>query len=335
MSMELAIVGTGLVSPVGLSPEEHAFFLRAGARSTTAGAFVGADGEPIRVAHCPWLGARMPVSERLTWMASAALDYARRALGEDRAPVILCTSPPREGLSDDDVAAVADALTIGREPAPSRASGPAGFFAALREAGERLSSGAARAVAIVAVDSAVHPRALEAIRGTLESPWRRRGPHPAEAAAAVVVMKAGEARARALDVLGTVAFAGVAASSSNDDNDEIVDGAAMTSLLRSAAPSGPIGRVFGQHNVDSLRRLEWGYAAARNSTSLRPDAWMECVEEDIGAVGAAAGAVHLVYALAVDRHGTVSRGEGDPFVAWAISRDGLRGLCMMQGGRRE
>jgi hypothetical protein len=56
---------------------------------------------------------------------------------------------------------------------------------------------------------------------------------------------------------------------------------------------------------------------------------MRSIDTELGAVGAAAGAMNLAYGLAVVDHRTTDAPvqEGDPFLAWAISRDGTRGLA--------
>jgi hypothetical protein len=258
--------------------------------------------------------------ERLGAMARLALEDARRPLGDrGKQLLFLCTSPAREGVSGEDLSALENAVALAPPGRPIRRAGAASFFSALEEAGNRLG-GDVTSVAILAVDSSVSIRALTAHRELDESPFRRGGPFPAEAAAPVVVMKAGDAARQKIDVLGTVSAAAVAPSSSHDDNDVIVDGAALTSLLRAPGSVSGIGRVFGQHNVDSLRHLEWTYAAARNARLFRPEPLFTCVEDELGAVGAAAGALHFVYGLAVDRHGTAPRGQGEPSLPSASSR---------------
>ena len=59
-----------------------------------------------------------------------------------------------------------------------------------------------------------------------------------------------------------------------------------------------------------------------------------CPEGAIGAVGAAAGAVSLVYGLAVMRHGATEdpKAAEAPFLAWAISPDGTRGAALATRG---
>ncbi|RLB63943.1 MAG: hypothetical protein DRI90_05730, partial [Deltaproteobacteria bacterium] len=123
--------------------------------------------------------------------------------------------------------------------------------------------------------------------------------------------------------------------SSSDEDDEIVDGAAMTQLVNQAAGSGlRITQAFGQHNVDRLRHLSWTFSVSRNCSAFDPLCRFDCVEDAIGRVGAAAGAVHLVYGLATELHGTPPFGGGGTLAAWAVSRDGTRGLAIAKGAKR-
>ena len=327
--MTLAVIGMGLVSPLGLRPSEHAFFVRAGGGSSPLGAFVDEAGDPLRVAHCPWLGANRPAGERLAALASTALDSAleplRTRLGEEqRKPaLVLCTAAAMPTLSDADRAGVRPI---------ARTWGAAGFFEALAAAEQHIAAGAERAIVVMTVDSLA---SLQTARETMRrppSPWARPGPPLSEAAAALLVAAPEEAARMDLRVLGLVHHAAVRPGTSSDEDDEIVDGTALGALLAGLPPlPGRITQSFGPHNVDSLRHLEWTYAAARNFSAFDRECLLECIEDSVGAVGAAAGGVHLVYGLAAELHGTSERDGNHPLCAWAISRDGTRGLAIASG----
>jgi len=210
-----------------------------------------------------------------------------------------------------------------------RCSGPAGFFMALAAAEELLSSGAP-AVAVVAVDSYVGVEALAKLVENPPSPWGSTPPPPAEGAAALVLTTPVEARRRKLAALGVIPSVGTATGVSNDDNDVPTDGAAMAGLLRRLPPlRAPAALAFGPFSADALRQAEWELAVARNPERLHPEYEMRSIERELGAVGAAAGAMNLVYGLAVVRHRTTEAPavESAPFLVWAISPDGTRALA--------
>jgi hypothetical protein len=334
--MNLAIVGTGLVSPVGLTPLQHAAFPRAGLGLRPPSAFVGGDGEPVPVFHCPWLGAALPVADRLAALGTSAVRTATEALASvsasltKEAGLLVCLGPTRPGLAQVDrqhaAGALADAASV---PLRHVFTGAASWFEALGMASRLLDADEVRAVVLVAVDSFL---SFDAVRAELaEAPltWVREPPPLSEAGAALVLMKGTDGRELGLS-LGTIHHAGTRKGQGNDEDDEVVDGAALTALL-DEMPSfeALIVRAYGQDQVDRLRSTEWTCAAARNAARFHPRVTATSVERWTGRVGGAAGAVQLVYGLAAERHHAVREfGTGaGPFVAWAISRDGTRGLC--------
>jgi hypothetical protein len=330
--MSLSIVGTGLVSPAGLTPRAHACVLWAGAFPPSASPFLDEGGEPVRVVYCPWLGARLDMPSRLLAMAERALRDALRplrALGPDAAPALFVCSPPeRAGVSSADHERIARHLAqVAGARAVTSFHGAAGVFAALAEAEARLAEGAT-VVAIVALDSYVGEDALAAHVDDPPNPWGAEAAPPAEGAAALVVTTAHEAQGLGLEVLGAIRYAGTAIGASNDANDLSADGEAMTSLLRRLPPLRAPW-VFGPSTGDSLRRGEWQIAVARSPGRFHPEHELRSIEVDLGLVGAASGAMNLVYGLAVLRHHATDMPvrDGDPFLAWAISPDGTRGLA--------
>src|SRR5262249_9431929 len=118
------------------------------------------------------------------------------------------------------------------------------------------------------------------------------------------------------------------AGDSNDANDEPADGVALTRLLRELGLAR-VSFAFGQHVVDGLRQRDWLLATARNAEPFRQGCSDECLEYSIGAVGVAGGAMALVYGLAVLQHDAASfdGSRNAPFLAWAISADGMRGMA--------
>jgi hypothetical protein len=345
--MDLCVVGTGMVSPLGLTPEQHAFFVRAEVGPAAPGAFLDVDGETIAVAYCPWIGAKMPVAERLCGLGKRALDAAlgpllRSTVASAVQPVVALfavTAAPRDGLVEEDRRALEQALGAALRSPYNRLTGEAGFFQGLAEARAVLAAGTASAVAIVAVDSLVSLARIASFQRAAMSPWDPKLPRAAEGAAAVVVMTPAEARRLGLDVIATVRFSAVALGSGTDDDDAPVDGAAMAVLIGGAQPTvrGRIGASFGQHGLGSLRNQEWEMAAARNAGAFEDTCPMISVEHEIGYLGAAAGAMGFVHGATVICHDAWPSGSREigAFVAWAISADGTRGLCAATPGPGE
>jgi hypothetical protein len=331
----LAVVGTGLVSPTGRTAAEHVFFLRAGAPPPPVSPFLLADDRRLRVFYCPWMGAHMPVSERLVELAFTALDEALAPLAASAAHhaprLLLVVGAPRPGLTDDEIRPLEEALRARLKPVSvERFRGEAGAFAAI----ERLHEAPPRdePVVLLAVDSMITLPALLDLVVHPHSPWQRRPPHPSEAAAAIVFMNPARARAAFIPAIGFVDGAATAHGGACDDNDEIVDGAALTSLISRLPLRDRVALVFGQHDVDSLRLQEWVVTQARAFARFRPDCDWVCFEADVGRVGAASGAASIVYGLSTLRHGTATREitRDDSFLTWAVSSGGLRGAAAVR-----
>ncbi len=332
-----------MISPLARTASEHAFFLRAGVLPVTPGAFRDSEGNTLNAAYCPWLGASLSPSERLIALGSAALRDALAsvlpragqtpALPAPRLALFVCTAAPWEGVADADRDALEGHLAARLSArAAVRSTGAAGFFHALTEAEALLARGDHHFAVIVAADTMISPAALAQLAEGAHHPWASSPPRPSEGAVAVVLGTDDAARRYGLSPLARVVHTAVLRGKANDDNDEIVDGAAMTALVRGVPPSvGPIAAAYGQQGVDPLRSREWHIATARNVARFHREALFESIETWIGRVGAASGAMSLAWGVASRRHRTwerTSAGDGC-FAAWAISPDGLRGIAVV------
>jgi hypothetical protein len=334
--VNLAILGSGLVSPFGASARDHAIFLRALLPPPPASPFVGPEDKPVHVRFCRWLGAAAAAPERMVNLAVAA---AEEALGPPGAPqrswrvgLCLCTDPARPGLSADDLARVeAELMRLLRPASMGRVWGSAGAFSAIEKAEEQLAAGEEDALLLIAVDSFVSLEWLTYKAQNQPTKWMLWPPTPSEGAAAILLSRPDAAKKERVPLLARVLGSVTAQGSAREDDDEIADGSAMSAAIRKvAAPS--VHYVFGQGVVDSLRRREWSFAMARNAERFRAGHDEFCLEDMIGSVGAAAGAMNLVYGLAAMRHEAldVSWSRAEPFLSWAISRDGTVGLASTQ-----
>ncbi|MFO0759557.1 MAG: hypothetical protein U0359_23900 [Byssovorax sp.] len=329
--MTLAVLGMGLVSPFGRSPREHALFRRARVPGPSASPFLDAEDAPVRAHACPFLDAAMPIADRMIALAETALDAAIAPLHEAGLPSPTLTvglARERPGLDAGAAQTVTRALGA-RSPGapPSAVWGEAGVFTALQQASREIARDGSRAVAVVAVDSYI---SLPFITHHVKHPptrWESEGPYPSEAAAALVVASPRLAANLGVPVLATLHKSATARGASNDDNDELVDGIAMVAALRELGDDS-VRFAFGQQGVDALRREEWSRATARNAVRFW-ECENVCAESFLGRVGASAGAVSLVYGMAMLRHGCADdlpRGAM-PMLAWAVSRDGTRGAA--------
>lgn len=327
--MTLSVLGLGLRSPAGTNAREHVFFVPAGAPAPAPAAFVLADGSPFWVGHARFVLPTL-VTERLFALALGALEEARPEPGT---PLVVGLPDPRPGLAMGALDALANRLAeAARASSVERVSGAAGIFSALSRKGADLARGAIRAATFVAVDSFFHDEAASAFVTRPPSPFERAPLPLSEAAGALVVSDAAEARRLGRDRFGEILTCAAAMGMGKDDDDEPVDAAALAALLRGLPEDEPIRWVFGQGQTDPLRSRDWEWAVARAASRFHPEAEGVCLEADIGRIGAAAGIVSLVQALAAARHGAIP--AGSRFLSWAVSRDGTRGLALGKGAEK-
>ncbi len=287
--------------------------------------------------YCPWIGARLGLGPRLLRMVEIALHGAlaplEAAFPGEIIPAFVCTAAPRPGLVEADRIAVERAVqTRARAREIHRCTGAASVFTAILDASALLERGDARAVLVIAVDSYVCEAALAAHVERPPSPWSDDVPPLSEAAVALVLARPTDAL-RLGGSLGTLHGTATFASESTDDNDALVDGTALTAAIGALPAAGPVALVVGQERVDTLRRREWHLASARRVDRLSTACVVETPERDLGRIGAASGAMSLAYGFAAARHGISANvgARAAPFLAWAISRDGTRGIALARG----
>lgn len=331
---DLSIASAGLVSPLGIGVAQHVFFARAGAFVPPPPAFETAGGERVDALHCGFLGARLAMAERLVRLVEIAAEEAL-ARWEALAPAgriaVALVAPRRAGIDEGALRAAEGALARRcRAPIALTWYGEASAFAALAQVRAWLDADAASAALLVGVDSFASTDGLAEDRRRAQSPFCPPALPPSEGAAAVMLARADRARALRAEA-ARVVFAGTAAGQGTDDDDEILDGAAMTGLLR-ALPPLRIALVVGQEHVDDLRAREWHLASARAAPRFMPELRAETLERDTGRLGSAAGVAQLAYGVGLLRHRAAREVPPDAaFLAWAVSRDGLRGAALLQG----
>jgi hypothetical protein len=330
----LSVLGLGLASPAGASARDHVFFPRAEAPLPLPSPFRGADGRRIDVRYCPWIEPFEEARPRLLALARSAIIEASAACPAhltQSLPLYLVAPAPRPGLPEDAIGWLGRALVgdVSRRPVVTLA-GAASVFAALAQIAEGAARGGPPGAILVGVDSLVARDALTHHRKRAESPFLLAPLPPGEGAGALLVASPALEASLGLPSLGVILASHVALGRGADEDDEPADAAAMTSILRALSGRGPIQSVFGQGRVDALRAREWEWSAARASASFSPRCLAACIEEATGALGAAAGVMSLAFAFAMFRHGALppETEAPAPFLAWTISRDGLRGAAL-------
>ncbi|MFO0761619.1 MAG: hypothetical protein U0359_34575 [Byssovorax sp.] len=320
----LSVFGLGMVSAAGPTARHQVFVPRAEGPPPSASPFVGLDDRRIDLRSCPWVGGIDAPVQRMLALAQGAIGEAITRLPEAFAaslPRFVVLPSPRPGLGEAELDALAKAIG---GPRAQRFSGAAAAFAALAQIAEKSRTGAV----LIAVDSLASVEALSERVARPPSPWTLDRPFPAEGAAALLVAAADQGTRIGLPSLGEIEASLAAMGQASDDDDLPVDGAAMTGLLRRLPFKEPIRTVFGQSTVGLLRLRDFQYASARCVDRFSPEVTDESPEWRTGDLGAAAGAYHLALGFAVFHHGAGPVPAPAPFLAWAMSRDGLRGVAI-------
>jgi len=338
----VCVVAAGAVSALGIGVWQHALLSRAEIGPDAGGAFLDDEGETISCGYCGWLAPSLEIGTRVGHLAAAALAGARHALGafgssptlsSTAVDLVLAAEAPE--WSDEHRAQAAEIASRGF-PTPRVSDGASAFFEAIANASESLSNGQREAAIIVAADSWVSKKRLQAYRKEIFDPWGPSLPRAAEGAAAVVLMSPEAAARHELTPLAQIELAGCGFEASHDDNDEPIDGDSLSALLHQAGTqlgSRRIRASFGPFDVGSLRRDTWNIAAARNAWCFDPDPDEVAIEQHVGHVGAASAALNFVLGLGACLHRALPNvdrqlTEVSVFCSWALSRSGERGLAL-------
>jgi hypothetical protein len=300
-----------LVSPLGLSPAEHLFYLRAEVSPNVSGAFIDADGESLPVRDCAWIPASRPWSSRLRLLAKHAL--SRLGPLPKATPIVLIA--PREAAAPH--GELQRFLALLGHTVVASYTGQAAFVTALQQS-QSLFSATDTDVVLLAVDSQLEPAKLASWLERRYSTFTRNPLPPSEGAAAIRLTRAQSSS------LVIRAYAS-SQSPARDDNDLPTDGAALTRVFAELGLPPQVPLILGPSDVDPLRGRDWQLASARHHARL-DRAQMPGFEARLGDLGTASGLMSAVYALAHIRHGLAPTA-----LCWARSADGTVAGALLGG----
>lgn len=340
MAQPVAILRTGLVTPVGLDTDASCAAFRCKLTNPVATQFFDDAGERLTGHRVP-LDASWRGIARLAKMAALAIDEALSGIPKAQwahLPLILCVAetgrPGRlAGLDDALMGRIENELGARFSPRSAVvAQGRCGVALALAHAREALAGHAEPLVLVAAVDSLLHWPALDVYlrRDRLLTPANSNGFAPGEAAGALLV---GPAAGRADELVCRSIGLGREAATIHDDAPLRGDG--LTQAV-SAALSGCGARM---HDMDfrvtdlSGEQYYFKEAALALTRTLRVreeefELWhpAECT----GEVGAAAGTTVIAAAKAACEK---QYAPGPDILAHWSDDDGPRAaLCLRHGG---
>ena len=311
MGSSLAVIGTGLVTSVGLSAAASCAAIRAKLRNPTETRFIDKGGEWI-MSHSVGLQQPLRGLEKLAHMAAMSTEecldpQTRKDLG--RVPLLLCvaerTRPGRLDGLDDRLFEMMGGL-LGVELAPDSAVIPQGRVAvavALRLARETIYESHAPAALIVATDSLLGwptLRVLEQQRRLL-STANSNGFIPGEAAAAILVT-ASTSAVEGLHITGL----GFGTEPAKIDSGDPLRGDGLTRAIKEALQDADCDMRAIDFRITDISGEQYYFkeaalAIARTSRHRKEEFDIWHPAECIGEVGSAIGPAMLALADAAAR----------------------------------
>jgi 3-oxoacyl-[acyl-carrier-protein] synthase-1 len=319
------LVGAGAHTPVGWTLAESAAAVRAGmSRVEEHPDLIESGGEPLSAAMASWLGSELTVSERFVRLGRRAAREAlvgslrgstlARGLGEVRLRCLLALPEARPGLPEDLGAALAARFEAvlarwGAKVAVTTAPlGHAAGLAALRSAGEALTSGEADLCLVGGIESYLSPDTVTWLEeaGQLRTEEVRHGFVPGEGAGFCLLASEALAERHRLRVLARVAGGGVAEERNRIKTETVCTGEGMTAAFEEALSALPEGeKVDGwicDLNGEAYRTDELGFTLAKTGQRFREPGVFLAPADAWGDVGAASGPLFLgLVAAAVKR----------------------------------
>jgi 3-oxoacyl-[acyl-carrier-protein] synthase-1 len=209
------------------------------------------------------------------------------------------------------------------------AQGRASAFAALHRAAKDLLAGEVDVALVGGVDSLVRPASLERLeaKGILRTASHPEGILPGEAAAFAVVERAERAGGRrVLCRIASIAFAEEPTAGTDRPN----QAKALSAVFRRIRDNDPGIRERALSicdlNGDRARAMEWSMASIRVLGDLQGDQPIWHAADCIGDVGAASGALALVWGgIALDQ----GYAGANAVLAWGASDGPLRGAALL------
>lgn len=311
-TQQLTIVGSGMVTAVGLTAPSACAAIRCGLNNFRETAFLGSTGEAIVGSEVPLRGPwRGP--KRLARMLSAVIGQSFEAdetIRPAETPVILCIAErERPGRYEDLKQRLADEVSARMPLHPDSiivSQGRVGGVVALREARELLYGRGHSAVVVAGVDSYLSAPTLavyEAKRRLL-TPANSDGFIPGEGAAAVVVKRALPTMEPQLVVLGI----GFALERATIEGEEPLRADGLVEAVRNALADARMRIEECDFRITDVSGEQYWFkeAALAVARLLRArkeqfDLWHPA--DCIGEVGAAAGPAVFNVAWAASRKG--------------------------------
>jgi len=312
---ELAVLGLGLCTPLGLSARTTQVEMAAGTVRFFETDVPDAAGEPTRASLLTLLEPGMSRTERMASLAVTALEDCLRdvaSLGLERLPLLLALPEPGSGAPFDTnelleaLDAIAGPVRLESSPDTLYPEGRAGVFHALADAARMLKARRASVVLVGGVDSLCDRESLahHVRTGRSLGPTTRDGILPGEGAGFVLLASSTLPGLRRLGrgLAGWVVGCALAHEPHSFLQREPNLAEGLTDAFRQlrrhpVAGSRRVEHVLSCQTGESFWAQEFTYAYLRNAALMPEPLTTTLVAETLGDVGAAAGVIQLGRAL--------------------------------------
>jgi 3-oxoacyl-[acyl-carrier-protein] synthase I len=344
MSTELAIVGCGARTPVGLNRRTSAAAVRAGISRITEHPFMlDRFGEPMKVARDARLDPHLEGSERLAALAIPAAQEALAPLaGRPSAKIVMTVGHGNKRPGHDDRAAAAllgalcDSLRalVTIEDVLHSGEGHAAGIWAMQAAQRLIWAGRIDAVLAGAVDSYLSRDTLEWLddHEQLHSDENIYGFCPGEAAGFVLITRMDIARYLGSPPLTSLVSVGTGREPNRINTEDICLGDGLSGAFREATnPLGShekIDRIICDMNGERYRGNEYGFAVLKCPGRFKNAASFEAPADCWGDVGAASGPLYASLVIEAEAR---RYAKGPLSLIWASSETGLRAAAVLRG----
>lgn len=342
---ELAVVGLGLCTPLGLTARATQVEMAAGTVRFFETDVLDDAGEPVRASVLTLLEPGLSRTERMASLAATALQEALKdaaSLDIEQLPLLLSLPEPESGSAFE----VEDLLSVLRgAAAPVRLEtskdrlfpeGRAGFFRALAEASRLLKLRHASWVLVGGVDSMCDREslALHARTGRALGPANRDGLLPGEGAGFVLLTSPSLPRSHRPAIQGWI----VSHALSREPHCFLQREPNLAEGLSDAL------RQLGQHPELAGRRVrdvlscqtgelfwarEFTYAYLRNAEWMPEPLTVSLIAKSLGDPGAAAGVIQLGSGLYQLQRLAPAQGETAQALLYGCSDAGEVGACIL------
>jgi len=284
--MSFSVVSVGARTPFGLDARTTALTFRAGLIPLRANPFAGRDGDPVLGGFVPTLAWDQGATARAIELGVAAAREALLAIPERRpAPVVGVVAATSSGGASEAAKRLRADLGLGGDAPVEVVDEGEGSAADLLPRVEELLG--ARGADVILWGGLHSDAGSEVIRALVESDRLFDGEHldavvPGEAAAFVALARPGSFAKE----LGKLVGHGAETTAARPDNDEPVDGTAMTEAVVRATRE-PAGWVLFDVGYEALRLREWEVVQVRARGSLGDPYLWDALPQRMGRPGAA------------------------------------------------